>query len=398
MEQKRIIFLSGDMDLGGAAIFVMNVCGAINQLNTKWHARAGVFTHLGIVGQQMLDHGAEILGPFPKAIIHEDYIEAMHARCSEIKPDIIVANLGGVAFDFLRFVPGEVLRIAMIHSDDECVYQQIERYLPWIDLVVGVSAMNCERMRQRLKNTSVPCTQISCGVPMSQEVSRDLEPGKPLRILYLGRISNEQKRVNIMTEVIRKTIDMNLHVSWTIAGDGPQLHEMKSSLSSYHGKVKFKDHVPYHEVSELLSEHDVYFLCSDYEGLPLSMLEAMGAGCVPIVSDLPSGISEVVNESNGIRVPIHKPEDFVDAIVRLANDRSLLKIMSEQARLSVEDYYSNTAMAQRWVEVLDNYSKTMAADWNMRCVGNLPTHIEKKIINIPIFRPLRRFVKSILKK
>ena len=46
-----------------------------------------------------------------------------------------------------------------------------------------------------------------------------------------------------------------------------------------------------------------FSLLSDYEGLALSLLEAMGAGVVPVVSDLSSGIAQAVPADCGLRVP-----------------------------------------------------------------------------------------------
>jgi len=47
-------------------------------------------------------------------------------------------------------------------------------------------------------------------------------------------------------------------------------------------------------VPEFLLNNDVFVLLSDTEGLPLSLIEAMGHGLVPIASDIPSGVAELI--------------------------------------------------------------------------------------------------------
>ena len=375
-------------------MFVLNLCDGMRHTASDWRAVGGVFSNLGEVGQQMLANDLPVIGPFPQALLHEDYMEAMYAQCCKLKPDAVIANLGGDSFDFLRFVPESVLRVAIIHSDDECVYQQVEAYLPWIDLIVGVSARNCEIMQARLGAFQVPVKQIACGVPMPQSVTRSYRKNGPLRVLYLGRISEEQKRVSLMTEVIQKSLEMGLEVTWTIVGDGPELPMMRSCFDTNDSRIRILGAIDYAKVPAVIAEHDVYFLCSDYEGLPLSMLEAMGAGCVPVVSDLPSGISEVVNDSNGIRVPIDHAQGYVDALHELCNDRERIERMSVNAVQTVRDYYSTIAMARRWNQILDMYHPESDATWNETCIADPPPRCGNPWYFHPRMRPLRYSLKK----
>jgi glycosyltransferase involved in cell wall biosynthesis len=375
-------------------MFVLNLCEGMRNLASDWSAVGGVFSNLGEVGQQMLDNNLSVIGPFPRALLHEDYMEAMYAECSQLKPKAVIANLGGDAFDFLRFVPESVLRVAIIHSDDECVYQQVEAYLPWIDLIVGVSARNCEIIQRRLGEHRVPVQQIACGVPMPQSVTRIYRNNGPLRVLYLGRISEEQKRVSLMTQVIKQSLQMGIDVTWTIVGDGPELPMMRSCFDLNDTRLRILGAMEYSKVPAVIAEHDIYFLCSDYEGLPLSMLEAMGAGCVPVVSDLPSGISEVVNESNGIRVPIDHSQGYVDALASLCNDRERIKRMSVNAIQTVRDYYSTIAMARRWNQTLEMHQPRTETTWNETCVADPPPRCGNPWYFHPRMRPLRLALKK----
>jgi glycosyltransferase involved in cell wall biosynthesis len=69
------------------------------------------------------------------------------------------------------------------------------------------------------------------------------------------------------------------------------------------------------------------------EGLPVALLEAGAAALVPIVSDLPSGIPEVVEPGvSGYRPPVGDIGGFADAIASLDRDRRRLESMSAAVR------------------------------------------------------------------
>ena len=395
---SRILFLTGDLALGGGAVFVLNICTALRH-SQIWEPLAGVFSGVGTVGRQLIASGHRVIGPFPKALIHEESIEAMHAACRSLTPSVVVANLGGETFDFLRFVPESVLRVAMIHSDDECVYAQVHRYLPWIDLVVCVSARNREVMRKRLRERIVPVEQVACGVPMPETLPRQIRHHGTLRVLYLGRVIEQQKRAGLMAKVIRQSLDSGLDITWTIAGDGPDLAAVRAVFTADCERVSFLGEVDYARVPDLLDAHDVYFLCSDFEGLPLSMLEAMGAGCVPVVSDLPSGISEVIDDQNGIRVPFSGVDEsaYVKALAELCGDRVRLAEMAAAATRTVRENYSNAAMAERWAQMLATHAKPLAPEWGKPCIADAPPECRKHWYFHPALRSLRKLAKLAIK-
>jgi len=105
-------------------------------------------------------------------------------------------------------------------------------------------------------------------------------------------------------------------------------------------------------VPRVLSEHNLFLLASDYEGLPLSLLEAMARGLVPVVSDLPSGICEVVDSATGKLVPPENVSGYARAIIWLHSHREEMGRLSHNAREAVRHKFSVAAMTDRWLSVL----------------------------------------------
>lgn len=387
--KSKILLLSGAMPLGGASIFVINLCDGIKQLGERT-AVAAVLRGECEVGQQLKAQGHTLLGPYLNEVITEDRMECLYAECCKLSPEVVVAVLGGgEAFNFLRMVPPGVLRVAMIHSDEESVYRAVEKYLPWTDLIIAVSDQIRRNMAERINISTVPIVQISCGVPISMTCRTPLI-GRPMRIIYLGRIEEEQKRVSVMQKVMQKTLDSGIPLVWTIAGDGPDLPWLKSQFPANDSRINFLGAIPYNEVNSVLSQHDVYFLCSDYEGLPLSLLEAMGCGLASVVSDLPSGISEVINDGNGIRVPIHDYNGYATALEELAANPQRVNEMGRCAMNDIRKSYSNIEMARRWETVINMHKRKLGVTWPQQVKVLPPIQFENKILYHKKLKPLRR--------
>ena len=178
---------------------------------------------------------------------------------------------------------------------------------------------------------------------------------------------------------------------WTIAGEGEERGFLETNIKSVSPDqtVSFVGSVPYAKVPALLREHDVFLLASDYEGLPLSLLEAMGCGLVPVVSDLKSGIPEVVDASNGILVPLDEVAGYALAIIYLHAHREELAVKSAAARERVQKDFSVAAMTDRWLAALP-VTKAGLVAWPKSWRITAPLTDAKPLYFSPPMRALRR--------
>jgi glycosyltransferase involved in cell wall biosynthesis len=89
---------------------------------------------------------------------------------------------------------------------------------------------------------------------------------------------------------------------------------------------------------------DLFVLPSLYEGLPLSILEAMGAG-LPVVATAVDGTPEAVADGEtGYLIPPADPGSLADAVNRLLADRPLAAAMGRNGRARAEEHFSETAL------------------------------------------------------
>lgn len=284
--------------------------------------------------------------------VFEDRMQAIFRELSEFKPTVVVANLSPTSFEALRYVPAGVFRIGTIQSHDPGVYKNARAYASHVDSMAAVSRTIKETLAGIPEFANVTVAYLPYGVPISEEKPPPkFQDGTPLRVLYLGRLGQEQKRVRLFPQIFEQLRAAGMPFHWTIAGEGPEGSFLEKVMrnSSAQQTVSFPGKIDYGRVPRLLSEHDVFLLASDYEGLPLSLLEAMGSGLVPVVSDLKSGIREVLDESTGICVPLHDTPAYGRAITWLDQHRSEAKRLSENARERVRKEFSVAAMTDRWL-------------------------------------------------
>lgn len=87
--------------------------------------------------------------------------------------------------------------------------------------------------------------------------------------------------------------------------------------------VRFLDSVPYEMMARLYALAEITVSVASSDGTPMSLLEAMAAGSVPVVSDLPSLREWVVDGVNGRIVPPRNPKALSITLVDLLRDRNL---------------------------------------------------------------------------
>jgi glycosyltransferase involved in cell wall biosynthesis len=181
--------------------------------------------------------------------------------------------------------------------------------------------------------------------------------GEPLKILAGGNLEG-RKGVAIALEGLAIAKKAGAKFSYRVTGRGSELPHLQA-LAEKLGIAqdvcigqgfKREDYV------RELQDTDVYLLPSLREGGGLTMMEAMLAGCVPIVADA-GGPGTAVADGCGVRVPIETPEQMAReigaAIVRLDQRRHLLGQIGQAAITHISQQYAHARFIAAIQEVYD---------------------------------------------
>jgi glycosyltransferase involved in cell wall biosynthesis len=182
--------------------------------------------------------------------------------------------------------------------------------------------------------------------------SKEREPlglsDSDLAVFFIGRLS-EEKNPDVFIKVAKKVLSTKSinDVKFFVIGDG----KMKSNVEKLIKAVN-NDKLQYlgyqSEVAKYLSAADVFILPSSIEGFPLSILEAM-AMKVAVVASKVGAIPEMIESGqSGFVVTPGSVEEISEAIQKLRDDPSLLSVIKNNGRVSVEKKYSSTIMGESY--------------------------------------------------
>jgi len=247
----------------------------------------------------------------------------------------------------LPLLDPSIATLSIAHNDVSAFYAPLQHYGPFVDCAVGVS----ESLRQKIIDLcAIPAQRaryIPYGVELlsSSQIERQAQtssgPAQPLRIGYVGRLVQAQKRVMEFVPLAAQLVKCGLRFELHLIGDGSERSDLEAAFkrAGLESHVRFWGWLSSDQVRERLSRLDVFVLLSDYEGLPVALLEAMGHGLVPIVTRIESGNTQLVRHGeNGYVIPVGEIQSCVEALQTLANDRGLLSQLKRAAWKSVQDY------------------------------------------------------------
>ena len=123
-------------------------------------------------------------------------------------------------------------------------------------------------------------------------------------------------------------------VRFVLAGDGEERPRLEARVAALQLQrhVLFAGSRPLADLARWLAAADLFVLSSHYEGMPLSMIEAMAAGC-PVVATAVGGIPDIVGDSKaGVIVGPRHPPALAEAITRILGDVRTRSAMATAAR------------------------------------------------------------------
>jgi glycosyltransferase involved in cell wall biosynthesis len=349
------------MGCGGLERVVYTICDGIDR--DRFEPQVLTLKWFGEIGEELRDRGiaVRLLNP---VVGGADYLAPLRVARAlrEIRADVVHTHN---TQSFLEGGSGAVLAgtRTLVHTDHARVYPDKFKYIAaeavmarFAYRVVGVSDdTTAALVRNHYIGRAKLCT-IPNGIDGAPfEISIDhrakrrelgIEGDGPV-IGTIGRLV-PQKGVDVLLRAMAILVQKHPGATAVFAGTGTLDDELKALAAS----LGIADRVKFlglrRDAPELLKLFDVYALTSNWEGLPIALLEALAAGC-PIVASNVGGVPSVVQPGvTGELVPVGRPDVLADTLAELLGNQARLAAYRQNARKMFRERFTIEKMVRAY--------------------------------------------------
>ena len=239
--------------------------------------------------------------------------------------------------------------VGIVHGDYDYYYQLASSSESRIDHFVCVSPSIAAKLSGLIPHRENDIVFIPSMVP-DLRVDRTETAGGSLRILFVGRLTPE-KGFDLLPLIDREMKRRGIHCQWTIVA--PHTTDLYDEWL-HEPRVQYHDRIANKTMPLVYARQDVLLLPSHAEGFPLSILEAMKSGVVPVATNLPTLADGLVADGqNGFLFPLNDIPAISAILTRLHEDRTLLTQTAERAATHALTHFGQAALRQKWIELLN---------------------------------------------
>lgn len=278
----------------------------------------------------------------------------------KLKPDVLHSyNFGTIEYHITAFCARIAKRIHAEHGRDGEYDVQTRRRrtlvrklaIPFINHFVVVSPDLYQWAKEDLRIKEPKLQLVLNGID-TQTFACERAPvvGGNVTFITVGRlapIKNQSLLINAFDQLIKSPSVVNT-VKLVIVGEGPLYQELAQQIEN----KSLEDSVfllgARSDVQELLKQADVFVLSSNYEAMPMTVLEAMASGLPVICTDV-GGVRNIVKDlQTGLLVPAANSAALAAAMKKAIEDKLEMAAISSKAKAVVNEKYSVNAMKRHY--------------------------------------------------
>ena len=251
--------------------------------------------------------------------------------------------------------------VHVLHGDFDYYYELAIRHSHVVDAYICISPTIFKSLKQKLPSRQESIFYLKFPVPGMMPKQR-LEAS--LRIIYFVKdLKDERKQFSTILEVANQLSDCAGDYFFTIAGGGINAKEFFERWPApMKDRVRFAGLQTSEEMSQLLSEQDIFLLPSLSEGFPVALVEAMKSGVVPLVTNWHGAVEELVTQAvTGYYFKPGAASDYVLCIKHLRANQDLLERLSKNCISRANEFFDpviNTKLLEEvFIRVYDQEGK-----------------------------------------
>lgn len=250
-----------------------------------------------------------------------------------------------------RFVPKTIARVMVVHSTSVATFRAARALADYVDFIVAPSERIAAGIKRRTNN---PGKVVVIPHGVDEEFFEGIQPvggSERLRVGYIGRLSDLDKGVLYIPEILRRVKERAIQV--VIVGNGPDEERLRSRLCSFGGPVEFVGSVPWERLPGILGEIDVVLVPSRFEGFCQVIAESMAAGRVVVASRIRGVTDQVIEDGqNGFLFNVGDVRTAAALVDELARKRWRLAEIGARAKQTARERFSLRAFAEQYQEIM----------------------------------------------
>jgi glycosyltransferase involved in cell wall biosynthesis len=365
----RVLHVFFDLSTGGVERLITDL--SLGLTGPSLHVSAATYQD-GPFGAQIREAGGDvsILGAshvrprLARAIVHFRRLRALlssgfdvvHTHSLGILWRVWIASVPRREW---RWIHTEHIRVDVPDLYPPRLLKMAPMLLRLPDTLTGVSATISDYY---LNTVNITADRIHCvpnGVDLRRfERSDDRRVtrrrlGIPDGAWLIGTVANlrrEKDHSTLLRALVRvRAAEPRAHLA--LAGEGPMLAALEAEARDL-GIAPFVHFLGARtDVPEILSALDLYCLPSRFEGMPISILEAMAAGCPIVATRVPGTVDLVEDGRTGVLVPPDDTRMLADQLLRVGADAELRRRLVKAARTHVAEHATSDAMLRHYARL-----------------------------------------------
>jgi L-malate glycosyltransferase len=271
---------------------------------------------------------------------------SMYTVLKRFKPDVIHTHIQSFAYTLPYLVTHRLKMLHTIHNrplfESNRKGRALLRFLFTFNKAIPVAISDTIKQEtiELYKKDNVELIYNPVDVKRFKPIQpRYYEDKEKLKLLNVGRLAPQKNQLLLLDSFSRVVKDYP-QVVLEIAGGGELKEELEYKVKrlGITNNVKFLGIVG--DIEKYMENSDVFILSSDFEGLPMTILEAMATG-LPIISTSVGGVPDIVKK-NGILVEPGDEDGLVQAMIQLISNKALREKFGKMSTQLSEQYDIDT--------------------------------------------------------
>lgn len=320
---KKVLLVVPTLLQGGGQKFVLDLAKDIDK--NKFQVRVLVYfrQHHRAFSDFAKQHDIDTVYLNKSKGFDLSFFKQLKKAVKEYEPDVIHTHLNSMLY-LLPFYKRKQVKLHTVHTLAQKEHYGLQKLVNFIAfhllgvIPVGISDTVADTIAEvhHIKREKIPVVYngVDCKRYAIPKVTTDT-----FNFVTVGTIY-EVKNFPFLVECFAELHKTNPNTRLTIVGNGSQRGKLMQRISALGLDEAVTITGTVGNVEDYLAAADVYVASSLFEGLPLSILEAMAAG-LPIISTNVGGVPDVVRDGeNGLLIPSGDKDAYVAALTKLTEN------------------------------------------------------------------------------